>query len=113
MKGTNAFALAALAIASGCVTGAHDEAGPQVRVTPDDPAAPREVRFDVPTVMLLGHPGDDRIPATLKARMATRALAARELAARGYCPDGFAGPAGIRFAEGDRRLSRFVVRCRG
>ena len=32
------------------------------------------------------------MPVTLEARLSTRALASRELAARGYCPNGFLGP---------------------
>lgn len=77
---------------------------------PDDPAAPAVVRFDVPTASLMGLPGD-KVPITLEARITTRELAARELAAAGYCPHGFVGPEGITFPGGDRSRSVFSVRC--
>lgn len=83
-----------------------------VVVTPDTPAQPRVVRFDVPTAMLVGLPGD-RMPVTLEARLSTRALASRELAARGYCPNGFLGPEAITFPGGDRGHSVFTVVCVG
>ena len=84
----------------------------EVRVVPDDPASPTVVRFDVPTAMLMGLPGD-RVPVTLEARIATRELVARELAAVGYCPRGFVGPDAITFPGGDRSRSTFSVRCLG
>lgn len=84
----------------------------EVRVTPDNPANPRSVRFDVPSALLFGMPGD-RAPVTLQARISTRGLAARELAAAGYCPQGFTGPDGVFFPGGDRSRSAFVVDCVG
>src|SRR5688500_2274821 len=107
--------LAALLLAVGCAstdaaTGAERT---DIRVTPDHPVNPTHVRFEVPTALLLGQPGPDRIPSTLKARIVSRELAARELAAHDYCPHGFRGPEGIFFAEGDRGRSAFVVHCRG
>jgi hypothetical protein len=83
-----------------------------IRLVPDDPVNPTRVQFEVPTAVLLGQPGPDRVPVTLKARIATRELAAHELAAHDYCPRGFTGPDGIHFPEGDRGRSAFVVRCR-
>ncbi len=81
-----------------------------VRIVPDDPASPTVIRFDVPTALVMGLPGD-RVPVTLEARLATRELVARELAAAGYCPRGFIGPDGITFPGGDRSRSLFSVRC--
>jgi hypothetical protein len=81
-----------------------------VVVTPDAAAHPRVVRFDVPTAMLIGLPGD-RMPVTLEARLSSRALASREIALRGYCPNGFVGPEGITFPGGDRGHSMFTVVC--
>ena len=108
-------ALASLLALAGCVSTdiASEVARSEVRVVPDDPVDPRHVRFEVPTAILLGQPGPDRVPTTFKARIATRDLAARELAARGYCPYGFSGPEGVFFAEGDRGRSAFVVHCQG
>jgi len=85
---------------------AHDD----VRVVPDDPVSPTLVRFEVPTAMVMGLPGG-RVPVSLEARIATRELAARELAAAGYCPHGFLGPDEITFPHGDRSRSVFSVRC--
>lgn len=83
-----------------------------VRLTPDNPDNPRVVRFDVPTAMVMGMPGE-RMPVTLQARISTRDIAARELAAAGYCPNGFHGPEGVFFPGGDRSHSAFVVECVG
>jgi hypothetical protein len=110
-----AWLVMALSIAAGCAT---PDAGPElarsgIRMVPDDPVTPRVVRFEVPTAMILGMPGPDRAPVTLKARINTRELAARELAAHDYCPYGFTGPEGVFFAEGDRGRSAFVVHCKG
>jgi hypothetical protein len=101
--------------AAGCASTdvATETARSDIRIVPDDPVHPRHVRFEVPTVLLLGHPGPHPVPSTLTARIATRDLAARELAAHHYCPHGFTGPEGIFFAEGDRGRSAFVVHCRG
>jgi hypothetical protein len=84
----------------------------EIRLTPDDPAKPRAVRFDVPTALLMGLPGD-HLPLTLEARVNTRGLAARELATAGYCPNGFNGPEAIFFPGGDRSRSAFIVHCVG
>jgi hypothetical protein len=84
----------------------------EVTLTPDDPDNPRIVRFDVPTAMIMGLPGD-RMPVTLEARLSTREIATRELAAAGYCPNGFTGPEGVSFPGGDRGRSAFVVECVG
>ena len=98
-------------LAGGCAAGIDaDVSSPELRITPDDPSNPGIVRFDVPTAWLLGHPGDD-FPVTLRARIASRDLAARELDAVGYCPQGFTGPDAILFPDGDRSRSAFLVRC--
>ena len=84
----------------------------EVTLTPNDPDNPTEVRFDVPTSAIMGLPGD-RVPITLEARIGTREIAARELAAAGYCPNGFRGPDGVFFPNGDRSRSAFIVECVG
>lgn len=106
--------LAAMALALGACSTPRDLSGrPEgVIVTPDAPSHPRVIRFDVPTAMLIGLPGDP-VPVTLEARLSTRQLAARELAARGYCPNGFLGPEKIVFPGGDRGHSAFTVVCAG
>lgn len=91
---------------------ARHDSGEQVRVAADEPVNPRRVRFDVPTAMLMGIPGQYELPMTGQARIATQAIASEALAARGYCPHGFTGPEGIRFSE-DRSRGVFVVSCRG
>lgn len=109
------LALTALAVLLGACSLAEtvpDARRDAVRLTPDDPAAPRSVRFEVPTALLLDLPGASRVPITLQARIATRELAAQELAAAGYCRDGFTGPERIFFSD-DRSRSAFVVRCLG
>ncbi len=83
-----------------------------VRLTPDNPDNPRVVRFDVPTAMVMGMTGE-RVPVTLQARISTREIAAREFAAAGYCPNGFTGPEGVFFPDGDRSHSAFIVECVG
>ncbi len=83
-----------------------------VHLTPDNADNPREVRFDVPTSMVMGMPGE-RVPVTLQARISTRDIASRELAAAGYCPNGFSGPDGVFFPNGDRSHSAFIVSCIG
>ncbi len=104
---------AAAWVLAACAASSGPADRPQgVVVTPDTAPHPRVVRFDVPTAMLVGLPGD-RLPVTLEARMSTRSLAARELALRGYCPNGFLGPEGIHFPDGDRGHSRFTVVCLG
>jgi len=85
---------------------------PDVRITPDDPANPKHVRFDVPAVYVLGFPGDP-FPVTLQARIATREIAAAHLSMLGYCPKGFSGPEGVFAPDGDRSRSAFVVDCIG
>ena len=106
-----AVSLAAALVLGACAAPSDPGDRPQgVVVTPDASSHPRVVRFDVPTAMLIGLPGD-RMPVTLEARLSTRALAARELAMRGYCPNGFLGPEGITFPGGDRGHSIFTVVC--
>jgi len=97
------------ALLAGCVASGMQPRD-DVRVVPDDPVRPTVVRFEVPTALLMGLPGD-RVPASLEARISTRELAARELAAAGYCPRGFLGPDEITFPGGDRSRSVFSVRC--
>ena len=113
MRMKTVLAAAFLLSATGCVSHTTVQRLDDVAInlTLDDPVNPSRVRFDVPTAALLGNPGDDRIPGTLRARIATRQLAARELATRGFCPHGFSGPDGIQFPEGNRAHSTFVVRC--
>jgi hypothetical protein len=113
IRSTGRLAAALLTIASGCATQppALDVRDEAIALTVDNPANPRHVRFDVPTALILGNAGDDRLPVTLRARVATRDLAARELASRGYCPLGFEGPEGIHFPDGNRAHSAFTVRC--
>ena len=105
--------LAALAMAA-CV--AHpsqpDPAFAEIIVTPDRGKNPTSVRFDVPTALVMGMPGE-HVPNTLQARLTTREIAARELAAAGYCPNGFTGPEGLSFPGGDRSRASFIVRCVG
>ena len=95
----------------GCATQAPAPEVQRVVVEPDDVRSPRSVRFEVPTSMLMGLPGQYRLPVTGQARLATRAVAADELAARGWCVLGFDGPAGIHFSA-DRTRAVFVVHCR-
>lgn len=83
-----------------------------VHLTPDNVDNPREVRFDVPTSMVMGMTGE-RVPVTLQARISTREIAARELSNAGYCPNGFTGPDGVFFPNGDRSHSAFIVSCIG
>ena len=107
--------VAAIAIAAGCATpdAATEAARSEIRMVPDDAVNPRVVRFEVPTALLLGSPGPHHAPVTLEARIMTREIAARALAAHDYCPYGFTGPEGVFFAEGDRGRSAFVVHCKG
>ena len=106
-------ALAAASVLCACANAPDPRGRPAgVVVTPDTPDHPRVVRFDVPTAMLVGLPGD-RLPVTLEARLSSRALATRELAERGYCPNGFAGPERIDFPGGERGHSVFTVVCVG
>ena len=79
-------------------------------MTPDRPDGPSSIRFDVPTALIMGMPGE-RVPNTLQARISTREIAARELAAAGYCPNGFIDPQGVIFPGGDRSRAAFIVRC--
>ena len=77
---------------------------------PDRAESPSAVRFEVPTALGMGLPGE-RVPNTLQARIATREIAAHELSQAGYCPNGFTGPEELRFPHGDRSRTAFVVRC--
>jgi hypothetical protein len=104
------FAWCCGAFLAGCAGGPALRSPDGVRIFPDDPVSPGVVRFDVPTALLMGLPGD-RVPVTLEARVTTRELVARELARSGYCPRGFVGPDGITFPGGDRARSTFSVRC--
>jgi hypothetical protein len=105
-----AFVLYCGALLAACAQAPTARSAQGVRIVPDDPVSPTVVRFDVPTALIMGLPGD-RVPITLEARIATRELAARELAAAGYCPRGFVGPEAITFPPGDRSRSAFSVRC--
>jgi len=112
-----AYPVLACAVLAGCagtttVRPISTPALAEVTLTPNDPDNPTEVRFDVPTSAIMGLPGD-RIPVTLEARIGTREIAARELAAAGYCPNGFRGPDGVFFPNGDRSRSAFIVECVG
>ena len=98
--------VAAIAV-TGCFAPEPRE-DPGIRLTLDP--VEDAVRFEVPTALLMGLPGD-HVPLTLQARASTRAIAARELAAAGYCPNGFTGPEGVSFPSGDRSRAVFVVRC--
>lgn len=106
-----AIAVAASLLATACATAPTSVSQiNEVRITPDNPTNPREVRFDVPTAMVMGMTGE-RVPVTLQARIATREIATRELAHTGYCPNGFTGPEGVFFPDGDRSHSAFIVEC--
>jgi hypothetical protein len=102
--------LAIAAAACAALPPQHDDAHAAITLTPDRPDYPRSVRFDVPTALIMGIPGE-RIPTTLQARISTRELAAHELASAGYCPNGFTGPEGVFFPGGDRSRAAFIVRC--
>ncbi len=116
MRSHRIVALAALAVlVAACASAPQPrvaQRAAEVTLTPDDPDNPREVRFDVPTAAIMGLPGG-RIPVTLEARIGTREIAARELAVAGYCPNGFRGPDGVFFPNGDRSQSAFIVECIG
>ena len=77
---------------------------------PDRPTSPAVVRFEVPTALVMGMPGE-HVPNTLQARVSTREIAAHELSRAGYCPNGFTGPEELLFPRGDRSRTAFVVRC--
>jgi hypothetical protein len=100
---------AALGLAA-CASQVPAESRPEVTVVPDDPARPRAVRFEVPTALLMGLPGQYDPPLTAQARIASRAIARRELAVRGLCAQGFTGPQGLHFT-GDRSRATFTVSC--
>ena len=87
-----------------------DPAWSEIAVVPDRTGDPRTVLIEVPTGWVMGFPGD-RVPLTLQARASTREIAARELAAAGYCPRGFTGPDELSFPGGDRSRTAFLVRC--
>jgi hypothetical protein len=99
------------ACAAGCASPQPLGDTPEVRMFPDDPANPKVVRFEAPSALVIGLPGD-RVPATLEARIGSRDIAARMLAAHGYCPNGFTGPEGIHFPDRDRARAVFEVRCK-
>jgi len=106
LLGAAFFACGLVGCATQPTTGAET-----VVVEADDAREPRSVRFEVPTSMLMGLPGQYRLPVTGQARLATRAIAGQELAARGWCALGFDGPAGIHFSA-DRSRASFTVHCR-
>jgi hypothetical protein len=102
-------ACALVAACSGTQQG-PDPVYAHVAVIPDRAVSPASVRFEVPTALVMSLPGG-HVPNTLEARLSTRAIAERELAAAGYCPKGFTGPDGVFFPGGDRSRTAFVVRC--
>ena len=96
-------------VAMGCAGPAQRVEG-EVIVLPDVAVDPKSVRIDAPTALLMDLPGAQRLPVTGQLRLSTRALAAGELALRGYCPHGFKGPAGIEFSP-DRSRATYRVHC--
>lgn len=84
------------------------------RVTPDDPANPKRIRFDV-----YGNPydpappgGDEaRLPSHERIRLGMRRYADSKLKELGYCPNGFAGPDMVLAPERNRLATFFFVTC--
>ena len=86
--------LTLVAILTSCAA-ASDQIGVErkltVKVSPDDPANPSRIRFDVdgtPYASLQ----DQRLTMNERIRLGMRRLAAEQLNARGLCPQGFKGP---------------------
>ena len=81
-----------------------------VKITPEDPANPKRIRFDLYRTPY-ADVQDQRLPVHEQIRLGMRRFAIEQLAERGYCPHGFKGPDRVLVPERDIFHRFFFVDC--
>ena len=81
-----------------------------LKTTPDDPANPKRIRFDLYDTPYADIQ-DPKLIVYERIRLGMRRFAGEQLAARGYCPYGFSGPDRVLVPERDIGHRFFFVDC--
>ena len=87
---------------------------PETKITPDDPANPKRIRFDVygdPFTPAPSGSAEANLPVHVQIRMGMRRYAESKLKELSWCPNGFTGPDAVLAPERNRLMSFFYVEC--
>ena len=86
------------------------ERGMDVVITPDDPANPKWIRFDLYRTPY-AEEQDPRLSVYERIRLGMRKFASEQLASRSLCTHGFNGPSHVYVPENDIEHRFFHVEC--